>query len=279
MPHLGDLGSVVNPIPIPDSPKSSTPLKKFSIIPNDEKATLENGGCLSDVHIRAAQSLLQRQFPEQNGLQSPVVLASKLQWKSDPSDFIQIINVGGQHWVCASNINCPPGVVDVYDSIPSYSAGSYTLRKQIASILKTPDSSFQIRFPDVQRQSGGSDCGLFAIAFAVALCFGSDPHLLSFDQQKMRDHLLDCFVKEILNSFPSSSKPRRLARRRVAAIKDVKVYCLCRLPWVKTDRSRGGLIQCRMCTEWFHQICAEINDATFNQPLKYHWYCSTCLDS
>ena len=97
--HLQCLTLVVNPIPIPDSPKSSTPLKKFSIIPKDEKATLENGGWLSDVHIRAAQSLLQRQFPEQNGSQSPVVLASKLQWKSDPSDFIQIINVSGQHWL------------------------------------------------------------------------------------------------------------------------------------------------------------------------------------
>lgn len=105
-----------------------------------------------------------------------MLLAGKLQWNSDPVDFVQVINVGGQHWVCSSNIDCPLGIVDVYDSIPVYSVGSYSLRKQIAAILKTPESTFQLRFPDVKHQSGGSNCGLFAIAFATALCSSDDPH-------------------------------------------------------------------------------------------------------
>ncbi len=57
----------------------------------------------------------------------------------------------------------PPGVVDVYDSMGSY---------------WTPDKEFELRYIDVQHQSGSADCGLFAIAFADALCNGMDPHLV-----------------------------------------------------------------------------------------------------
>ena len=32
----------------------------------------------------------------------------------------QIINISQSHWVCASNMLSPPGVVEVYDSMPAY---------------------------------------------------------------------------------------------------------------------------------------------------------------
>ena len=35
---------------------------------------------------------------------------------------------------------------------------------------------------DVQWQSGGSDCGIFALAFATSLCSGQDPTTTSYDQ-------------------------------------------------------------------------------------------------
>jgi len=126
---------------------------------NEDKSILEEGGWLSDAHIQSANLLLRKHYPNQNGLQNTLLLQSKLKWDSKPDDFIQIINISGQHWVCASNINCPPGIVDVYDSIPSYSIGSQSLRLQLAAILRTKEPQFHIRFVDVQRQSGGSDCG------------------------------------------------------------------------------------------------------------------------
>ncbi len=81
----------------------------------------------------------------------------------------------------------------MYDSIPSYSFSSYTLRQQLAAVLKTPEKSFTIRFVEVQRQSGSSDCGAFAIAFAFALCSGLDPHMASLNQAELCQHLLSCF--------------------------------------------------------------------------------------
>ena len=44
----------------------------------------------------------------------------------------------------------------------------------------------------VQQQFGGPDCGLFAIAFAMALVNGQDPAALTFDQGVARKHLRLC---------------------------------------------------------------------------------------
>ena len=46
------------------------------------------------------------------------------------------------------------------------------------------------RYMNVQWQSGGCDCGLFAPAFAIELCFKRDPIAPSFNQVKMREHLI-----------------------------------------------------------------------------------------
>ena len=50
--------------------------------------------------------LLQEQYPDQNGLSNPILLLADYSWKSNGLDnFVQIINVSKQHWVCVSNIN------------------------------------------------------------------------------------------------------------------------------------------------------------------------------
>ena len=57
-------------------------------------------------------------------------------------------------------------------------------------------------------QGGASDCALFAVAFAVALSEGEEPHQSCFDQGQMRSHLMKCFENGELTEFPSK-KPRR----------------------------------------------------------------------
>ena len=78
--------------------------------------------------------------------------------------------------MCVSNKLSSFGVVEVYDSIPHYSTNSSCLRRQVAAILKTHTSSIKLRHVDVQWQVGSSDCALFSLAFATALCMGEDPH-------------------------------------------------------------------------------------------------------
>ena len=140
-----------------------------------------------------------------NFYSSSIVLASELQWESKSSNLVQIINICEQHWVCASNIGCPD-VVDVYDSIPAYSTGSTPFKKQCAVILQTKSSSFTLQFIEVQRQNGGGDCTLFAIANTVALCNKQDHHLVRYDQSQMRRHLWKCYEGGKHTPFPEKKE-------------------------------------------------------------------------
>lgn len=42
----------------------------------------------------------------------------------------------------------------------------------------------------MQKQHGGTDCGLFAIAAITVIAFGKEPSQLKFNQDNMRDHAL-----------------------------------------------------------------------------------------
>ena len=56
----------------------------------------------------------------------------------------------------------------------------------------------------VQQQSNGSDCGIFAIAFAACLVFGIDPSHVNFDVPTMRPHLTACLRNKNISLFPST---------------------------------------------------------------------------
>jgi hypothetical protein len=238
----------------------------------EDKERLVGGHWLSDSHINAALQLLKKMYPQQNGLKSTQLLARKLQWKSSSVDFVQVVHISGNHWVCTSNIHSAPGVCDIYDSMaPSHSP---TLTRQVAAIMQCPEPSFKMRHINVQMQTGGSDCGLFALAFATALCAGKDPHKCSFDQNRMRSHLELCLEKGEITEFPASIKPRRCSSS-VKCVKSVQVYCTCRLPWVKAVDIYRDLAQCGHCKEWFHQKCMDIPIAAFVEQ-SYIWFCTSC---
>jgi len=57
----------------------------------------------------------------------------------------------------------------------------------------------------VQQQEGGVDCGLFSIAAAYHSAVGDDFHRLSFSQNDMCQHLVECFGRRQLSAFPQTS--------------------------------------------------------------------------
>ena len=179
--------------------------------------------------------------------------------------------------MCVSNVFSPPGVVEVFDSMPAYSTTSSTLKKQVASILKAPEKSFDLHHIDVQRQIGGSDCCLFAVAFATSLCMRKDPHTERYMQPMMRDHLAKCLDEKRITDFPHTAGRKRLGRHRIINRKRVDVFCICRLPWDKYDGKRGPLVQCVSCREWYHQNCMNIDKDIVNQP-QAKFVCSVCLN-
>ena len=64
--------------------------------------------------------------------------------------------------------------------------------RQVAALVHCTESTLKLTFADVCQQQNGSDCGLYAIAFAAVLCNGSDPTSFDFDQTFMQQHLSQC---------------------------------------------------------------------------------------
>ena len=90
---------------------------------------------------------------------------------------------------------------------------------QIEALLATPKDAIKVKYIDTQMQSGSSDCGIFAVAFATALANGEAPGAMHFNQPKNRRHLVDCLESQFLSVFPVMRKRQRA--------KKSKYYQLC----------------------------------------------------
>ena len=123
---------------------------------------------------------------------------------------------------------------------------SSALKHQIAALLATKEKKFSVHFMDVQMQAGGDDCGVFAIAFATALCCGHPPGKFQFHQRAMPHHFIRCFERGQFTMFPVHRS--RCNENRVKSTKIVAVFCSCRMP----ELSGTEMIQCSRCREWLH---------------------------
>ena len=146
--------------------------KKRKLMPITTKQLdrILKGNCLGDEHISFAQKMLEESFLSLGGLQ-PTILSQNNGFcpVQSTTDSIQIHYNGSFHWVTST---CISGSVNLYDS--KYSgAVSSSLEIQLAQVYKTKidyggENSKELFFevPAVQQQKGGTDCGIFAIAFA-----------------------------------------------------------------------------------------------------------------
>ena len=156
-------------------------------------------GWLDCVVIQSAQLLLKHINQNIQGFQTPT-LGTVRQFDIMTGDFIQILHINGNHWVCMTSIDCPQGYVIVLDSL--HSPVSREL-KQLAQDLLGPNFK-GVRKVRVQQQLNGSDCGIFAIAFATSLAYGQNPVSVSFDIPRMRPHLENCLKSGAMIPFPTT---------------------------------------------------------------------------
>ena len=106
---------------------------------------------------------------------------------------IQIVHCRSRdHWIVASSVGLC-NEVGVYDSV------YHNLDHETECILASIFPGFPWKMLPCQKQSGGTDCGLFAIANATAIAF-SKYH--KFNQHIMRHHLLTCFKNNCIVPFP-----------------------------------------------------------------------------
>ena len=130
-------------------------------------------------------------------------LFKKLEYLSydiEAREFVQILNNQRGHWLIVSTIGTVHPIVNIYDTM--YRSANTKVKAQVAALLATKEKEITLNFMNVHIQAGGSDCGLFSIANAIALAFGHSPGRFQYDQQQMRQHLWKCFQDGQIALFP-----------------------------------------------------------------------------
>ena len=89
----------------------------------------------------------------------------------------------------------------------------------ILGLEKSPSSDLIIYAEPVQRQQGGSDCGLFAVAFLVEVLTGGAPSLARFDQSRLRSHFIACLKEGNWTPFPKQLEAVQRVRSKTMKVK------------------------------------------------------------
>ena len=239
---------------------SKEDVANVNILPSDFETLKSSSGWMNDRLINAGLSLLKQRFPNMVGLKNVVsVRTCGFSEECSENEFVQIINCFGNHIVLITNKSCKQNEVKVYDSMRT---GDLCIdgKEDIKKILVND-------FPDVQQQQGGSDCGLYALAFSFSLCSGTDPANLSYHLDEFRAHYLTCLKKKKITDFPHDKIMKNPGK---SLLRRVKVYCTCRLP-----DTGDNMAQCSKCLEWFYQTCLK-SEWEDDKPLPKLWYRPDC---
>ena len=127
---------------------------------------------LDDRTIEACPTIFNSEFPGINGFQATVLGQGDISFMPIAKDMLLILFKGDNkcgHWFTISTLNLKPGYVNIYDSLDLEPDSQ--VKGQICAILKYEGTIVTVNKVPVQ-QHGSMDCGLFAIANIVALCFG-----------------------------------------------------------------------------------------------------------
>lgn len=232
--------------------KEETPWLKTELftLTKTDKDEIEGKCQLDDKIIEASQSILKQQFPNFNGFQSTLFKQNIKHFKKEDKNMIQILHRGtidSGHWLTVSTVECKDGQVNWFDSL--FNDLDVDTKRQICAIMKSEGSQLHFLKCPVQNQIGSADCGLFAIAFAVAICFGMNPSKVIFVQEKMRSHLIECLENNFFCNFPFNINTN-WKKKKITKTKE-NIYCTCR------GLYDSEMVQCVACDAWLHHRCID----------------------
>ena len=244
---------------------------------------LESTRWVNDSILSAAQHLLRDQCKGVFGWSSPQCTKRSVAEKFAPipakSLFVQILHVGGCHWITSTNVDAQggnlsysPNTVRVYDSMMNLEV-SLATQLDICQFLKPEADRIIFDVMNVEQQQNTHDCGIYAIAFATELAYGHDPVLHKFEAGEMRSHLLHCLEKKKMERYFSSGTRNIPMGRRVRKSIPIIVYCICRLPNDPTLL----MVECNNCRGWFHTRCLTFpSDTKATVSYGHKWQCNKC---
>ena len=120
----------------------------------------------------------------------------------------------------------------------------------------------------MQKQHNYSDCGLYAIANAMAIWSEQQPECLTYDIQGMRRYLAGCFEDNLMHNFPAK---KRNMINMTKSCEVMSVFCICKMP----EEDWEKMISCDCCGEWFHDKYIHIPAEAWTNS-NYLWQCADC---
>ena len=176
------------------------------ILQMTDKAVLECGEELSDRHIQMAQSIIKKQFPLLGGLrntllQEQVVIGCTV-------NAVQILHCNKRkHWITVTIVQMvSKNKVNVNDTL--FNKLDYETKgvvKKLCALKRTGD----INMIPIQKQQGSKDCGVFVIAIMISLTFDENPTCVTYRQNHLRNHLIDCFINTKFSPFPKEQNENK----------------------------------------------------------------------
>ena len=166
--------------------------------------------------------MLHQHHPHINGVQS-VLLSQTFAFSPQRKVFVQILHEHSNHWITVSTIGCSLSTINVYDGLHG-TVSMHTQRIIADIIMQSQSESITLQLQDVQWQANG---GLFALANATALCNGTDPCEIIYQQQVMRDHFRDCIDRGL---YTLALSLQDKTAKKYHKLKSLIFFCLCRQP-------------------------------------------------
>lgn len=201
----------------------------------------------------------------------------KLQMSPEIAPVAQIHHTGYQHWIASLQIKESKKVMvlDSFNKKRDYVSQSTQL--QLGKMYGKGEKTLDVSILDVQQQTNGVDCGVFAIANLTEFCISDDikEQPIQYDIEKMRSHLIKCLEDKKFEEFPKKQKQKKrlsLTRKR-EFIQKINIDCAagCSLPNVFDN-----MIACEntSCGQWYHLRCVGIQDP--KESLVF--MCPSCAD-
>lgn len=182
----------------PDESDETYWIQKYSLLWKHKREVRNNTDWLGDEHMNAALDILWFTKLRKKGFQRGVY--STEQNKHIVQPCLQQLWLRRNHWALAY-IDPHQNRCILYDSARHLSMnGTKDHEALLATAIDV--TKYRMEWGDVQQQSDGSSCGLYAIAYAVDIANDIDPAAVKYIEQDMRLHLLYCFDRDMLKPFP-----------------------------------------------------------------------------
>ncbi|XP_069811948.1 uncharacterized protein [Dendropsophus ebraccatus] len=241
-------------------------VSKFRLSMKDREVITKNEW-LDDHLINACQFLLSKRRDEVSGFIDSAVMSHTEVPLLDCNEIIQIHHVGA-HWLVSHRLRKD---VTIYDSM-AVTTFSDSLKKQIIKLYKPlfdgENEVLKVKSICCQKQKGASDCGLFAIANALALLEGINLKKIQFIQADMRPHLVSCLEKGQLVMFPYVTRgSRKIYIQQII----LTTLCTCHI-----YQHGEPMVECSKCKCWYHFSCVSLDKDDKRVKTKRKFYCDLC---